>query len=148
MTVTSFEDFRALAGESAFVPVVRETLADVSGVELTRYPPGLIAALRAGGASFVRLELAAGQGKDAGAALLALAGVMSVEARGGDGAYALYELQSEGDPRAAIGELCRAQGWAVRELSWQRPTLEKLFARIAFEIEPAREASEAAEGPA
>ena len=51
-------------------------------------------------------------------------------------AFEAFEVRGAGDVRASLGELCHARGLLVRELSWQRPTLEKLFARIAFELEP------------
>jgi len=37
--------------------------------------------------------------------------------------------------REDVGALAAAKGWALRELSWKRPTLEELFARIALELE-------------
>ena len=30
-----------------------------------------------------------------------------------------------------MGAIAAARGWALRELSWRRPTLEQIFARIA-----------------
>ncbi len=93
-----------------------------------------------GGESFVRLELSAGASTDVGALLRALPGVHAAEARGQGGEFAAFEVRGEGELCEHIGRLCHARGWVVRELSLQRPTLEKLFARIAFELEPERPA--------
>ncbi len=45
------------------------------------------------------------------------------------------ELVCEVDLRAVVGEFAHASGWTVLELSWRRPTLERLFARIALDLE-------------
>jgi ABC-2 type transport system ATP-binding protein len=91
------------------------------------------------GGQALRCELAAsGDPAALRAELAALPGVERVEARGVEGGFQAFELFASGDPRAALGTLARARGWTLRELSWQRPTLEKLFARIAFELEPPR----------
>jgi ABC-2 type transport system ATP-binding protein len=100
-----------------------------------------------GGESSVRLELRSGAGDDVGAQLRALPGVHAAEARGQRGEFEAFEVRGEGELCESIGRLCHARGWLVRELSSQRPTLEKLFARIAFELEPER-AARAAEGAA
>ena len=98
-----------------------------------------------GGGGFVRVELVAREEPErVRVRLAALAGVAAVEARASDDGFACFELRASGDPRAALGALARERGWTLRELSWQRPTLERLFARIAFELEPARPAAEAA----
>ncbi|NOT29248.1 MAG: ABC transporter ATP-binding protein [Planctomycetes bacterium] len=102
---------------------------------------------RLGGGNFVRLELAAGpDGATPDAAALALVrariaalpDVTSVEARGGEGDFAAFEVRGQGALAEGLGRLAQREGWAVRELSTQRPTLEGLFARIALELEPAR----------
>lgn len=91
-----------------------------------------------GGESALRLEVAVGA--DLGTArarLAALPGVRRVEigpARPGD-PFQAFELVCAEDLRAAVGELVRAAGWPLRELSWRRPTLERLFARIALDLE-------------
>jgi ABC-2 type transport system ATP-binding protein len=80
------------------------------------------------------------------AALAALPGVHAVEPRGADGDFARFEVRGADVKRAlpeAIGRLAHARGWIVRELAWQRPTLERLFARYAFELEPERAAEPA-----
>jgi ABC-2 type transport system ATP-binding protein len=81
------------------------------------------------------------------AALAALPGVHAVEPRGaGADGFARFEVRGADVRRAlpeAIGRLAHARGWIVRELAWQRPTLERLFARYAFELEPERAAEQA-----
>jgi len=94
---------------------------------------------RLGGESFVRLELETAAAPAAVAAELArLPGVQAAEPRGQAGAFLCLEVRGAGDLREALGRHAAQRGWIVRELSWQRPTLEKLFARIALELEPAR----------
>lgn len=105
---------------------------------------------RLGGGDFVRLELAAGPDMNGAAAaalvrarIAALPGVEKVvlgssEARGGEGDFFAFEVRGQGALAEALGRLARAEGWVVRELSTQRPTLEGLFARIALELGPAR----------
>ena len=77
----------------------------------------------------------------------------ALEAEGLGKAYRMY-----GGPLPRILEglsFGRYQGhhefWALRELSWQKPTLEQLFARIALgmadEEEPAPEAAQEAVSP-
>ena len=87
------------------------------------------------GESSVRLELRAGPNDDAGRELRALPGVRAVAALGRTGEFEAYELRGEGELCEPVGRLCHARGWIVRELSVQRPTLEKIFARVAFELE-------------
>jgi ABC-2 type transport system ATP-binding protein len=92
---------------------------------------------RLGGAGFVRLELAASEVPEAVAtSLSALGGVSAVESRGVAEGFASFEVRGTGDLREALGRHAAAHGWIVRELSWQRPTLESLFARIALELGP------------
>ncbi|MSR64009.1 MAG: ABC transporter ATP-binding protein [Planctomycetes bacterium] len=91
---------------------------------------------RLGGGGFVRLELARPvELERARTDLAALSGVHSVEAQLLADGNAACEVRGEGDLRGALGALAHARGWTVRELSWQRPTLEKLFTHIAFELE-------------
>jgi ABC-2 type transport system ATP-binding protein len=98
---------------------------------------------RLGGGGHVRLELAPALGAGAldpaavGARIAALPGIEGLEARALADGGATFDVRG-GDPREALGRLALAQGWAVRELSSRRPTLESLFARIALELEPAR----------
>jgi len=89
------------------------------------------------GETFVRLELLSGTNADVSAQLGALPGVREVAALGRAGEFEAFEIRGEGEPCESIGRLCHVNGWVVRELSLQRPTLERIFARIAFELEPA-----------
>jgi len=94
---------------------------------------------RLGGESHVRLELAAEvEAGQARAALAAVPGVRAVEERAPAEGWHVFDLAAEEDVRAAVGALVLARGWPLRELSWQRPTLERLFARLALELDPAR----------
>jgi ABC-2 type transport system ATP-binding protein len=99
------------------------------------------------GESALAVEIA-GASETVRAELAALPGVHAVEPRGSDGAFTRFEVRGADVRRAlpeAIGRLAHARGWVVRELAWQRPTLERLFARYAFELEPERAAREAGE---
>ncbi len=92
---------------------------------------------RLGGASHVRLEAAVGSDPAAAArTLAALPGIAEVIDEGPAGELRAFRLRCESDEREAVGRLAQRQGWAVRELSWRRPTLEQIFARIALEIAP------------
>ncbi len=93
-----------------------------------------------GGESFVRVGLD-GEVGDGGAreALLALPHVTGVDELPRECGGRRFELRSAGDLgelRAAVGALARERGWTVSELSQHKPTLERLFARIALELEP------------
>jgi ABC-2 type transport system ATP-binding protein len=94
---------------------------------------------RLGGSSFVRFEamvgLAAGDADLAARAMRSLRGVRSVVERGRLGIHHAFEVEGDGDLREDLGALALQKRWAVRELSWQRPTLETLFARIALELD-------------
>ena len=94
---------------------------------------------RLGGSGFVRLELGTNETPESVAAsLAAVPGVTAVEPRasaeGFAEGFASFEVRGSGDLREALGRHAAARGWIVRELSWQRPTLEALFARIALEL--------------
>ena len=92
------------------------------------------------GDSHVLLEAVVGPDAEAATALLAqLPGVEEVESVGRTGIHTGFCVRGEGDLREDVGALCMQKGWAVRELSWERPTLERIFARIAFEIDPRAE---------
>ena len=41
-------------------------------------------------------------------------------------------MEGEGDLREDIGALAMTQGWALRELTWKRPTLEQIFTRLVI----------------
>ena len=103
-----------------------------------------------GSETFVRFEAAVGPDVDTAKRLLAsLPGVRDVVDRGALGIYHGFEVHADLDLREDVGALAAQRGWAVRELAWQRPTLEELFARIALELEPrAPEAERAVSTPA
>ena len=104
---------------------------------------------RLGGESFVRLEAVVGADPGEARRLLGtLPGVASVEDQGRTGIHTAFHVHGEGDLREDVGALCMQRGWAVRELSWERPTLERIFARIAFEMDPVDARPEAAPAPA
>jgi ABC-2 type transport system ATP-binding protein len=93
--------------------------------------------------SHVRLEAVIGS--DVGAALRLLrciGGVRDVIDRGRRGIHHELDIECDSDLREEVGALAAQRGWALRELSWRRPTLEELFARIALSLgdEPASEA--------
>ena len=90
---------------------------------------------RLGGASHVRLEVRLGPDRaTALAALERLPGVDGVDDQGEIDGHSVLNVRCEDDLRADDGALARARGWELRELSWKRPTLEQIFARIALEL--------------
>ncbi|HUR29330.1 MAG TPA: ATP-binding cassette domain-containing protein, partial [Planctomycetota bacterium] len=87
--------------------------------------------------SAVRLEAVVGNDVETALRLLrAIRGVHAVEDRGRLGIHQRFELRCDEDLREDVGALAAQRGWALRELSWSRPTLETLFARIALELDP------------
>ncbi|MBI5434925.1 MAG: ABC transporter ATP-binding protein [Planctomycetes bacterium] len=103
---------------------------------------------RLGGAAFVRFEAFVGQ--DVAAAVRAIRsvrGVREVVDRGRLGIHNVFEVHSDDDLREDLGALAAAKSWAVRELSWSRPTLEELFARIALDLEGDPHAASAPAAP-
>ncbi len=99
---------------------------------------GTHAALEASmaGEAFVNLEAVVGDVDDARRLIASLPGVDSVEARGRLGIHEGLRIFCKQDLREDVGALAAARGWALRELSWQRPTLERLFARLSMGIAP------------
>jgi ABC-2 type transport system ATP-binding protein len=88
-----------------------------------------------GGGAKLRLEAFVGPDVAAAIRLLkALPGVVDVHDRGRLGVHHVFELPCKDDLREDVGALANAKRWAIRELSWQRPTLEQLFARIALDL--------------
>jgi ABC-2 type transport system ATP-binding protein len=90
---------------------------------------------RLGGGSFVRFE--AMVGADVAAAIRSmrsLRGVRDVADRGKLGIHHVFAVECDEDLREDLGALAAQRGWAIRELSWQRPTLEEIFARIALDL--------------
>ncbi len=97
-----------------------------------------------GGGSHVRLEAFV---PDAAAALRMLQttrGVASVVDCGLLGIHRVFEILCNDDLREDIGALAHAKHWAIRELSWRKPSLEELFARIALDLPAIVESTNAA----
>jgi ABC-2 type transport system ATP-binding protein len=90
---------------------------------------------RHGGASALRFDAAVGADVEGALRLLrAISGVRAVADLGRLGVHHQFELDCAGDVREEVGALALVRKWAVRELSWRRPTLEQVFARIALGI--------------
>lgn len=88
------------------------------------------------GASRVRIEAFVGPGKDDAVRLLGeLPGAKEVIELGKLGIHEQFEVVCDEDLREDVGALAAHKGWALRELSWQSPSLEELFARIALGYE-------------
>jgi len=84
------------------------------------------------GASHVRLEAVVGADVAGAVRLLrSIRGVRDVLDRGRLGIHQQFELACDEDLREDVGAIAAARGWALRELSWRRPTLEEIFARLA-----------------
>jgi gliding motility-associated transport system ATP-binding protein len=95
--------------------------------------------------SHVRVEAAVGPDVEAARRLLAqLPGARAVEDAGRLGVHQRFDVRCDDDLREDVGALAAQRGWALRELSWRRPTLEELFARIALELPDGDEASASA----
>jgi len=87
---------------------------------------------RLAGASHVRVEAMVGHDVEAALRVLrSIRGVSAVNDRGRLGIHHQFELTCDEDLREDVGAIAAARGWALRELSWRRPTLEQIFARIA-----------------
>lgn len=98
-----------------------------------------------GGGSFVRLEaviMPPATSAEAADLLASLPGVERVVDDGKLGIHHQFDIHGEEDLREDVGALAAAKGWALRELSWRRPTLEDLFSRIALQLEDEPEAVE------
>jgi ABC-2 type transport system ATP-binding protein len=89
-----------------------------------------------GRGSRVRLEAVVGDPAEAARLLASLRGVREVLDRGALGIHRVFELPCDEDLREDVGALCFQRGWAIRELSWRRPTLEQIFAQIALDLPP------------
>ncbi len=93
-------------------------------------PAELVAKLA--GASHVRLEAVVGADPAVALRMLrSIRGVRDVLDRGRLGIHHQFDLACDEDLREDVGAIAASRGWALRELSWQRPTLEQIFARIA-----------------
>jgi ABC-2 type transport system ATP-binding protein len=97
-------------------------------------------------ASHVRLEamLGADAVETALRLLKSIPGVRNVVHRGRRGIHHDIDIQCSVDLREEAGALALQRGWALRELSWQRPTLEEIFARIALSLGDEADAQRAA----
>ena len=82
--------------------------------------------------SHVRVEAVVGDAAEAARLLGAIAGARRVRDGGRLGIHHVFDVYSDEDLREDVGALCAQRGWALRELSFRRPTLEELFARIAL----------------
>ncbi len=98
-----------------------------------------------GSGAFVRVEISLDAGgpnaSEVRTALAELEGADDVRARRTDGEWATFEIPCGADLRVAVGRLAQERGWRMRELHRSEPTLEKLFARIALDLETAPSAA-------
>lgn len=83
-----------------------------------------------GGTGYVALEAALPDPQAARTLLESLPGVESVEVGERRGIHWDFSVRGDGDLREDLGALAMQKGWALRELSWRRPTLEELFASL------------------
>ncbi|MFN0008940.1 MAG: ABC transporter ATP-binding protein [Planctomycetota bacterium] len=98
-------------------------------------PADLVAKLS--GASFVRVEAVVGPDREKALRLLrSIPGVAEVVDRGRLGIHEVLDLRCDGDLREDVGAIAAQQGWALRELSWRRPSLEQIFSRLTIGREP------------
>lgn len=82
----------------------------------------------------VRFEVMLPDPAEAALLIESLDDVHRVEHRGRLGIHQVFDVYGDGeaDLREDLGALAMSRSWAVRELSWRRPSLEKLFAQIAL----------------
>ena len=100
-----------------------------------------------GGQAHVRIEAVVGPDPDEAVRLLkSLPGVREVVSHGRLGIHDQFDVYCDEDLREDVGALGMQKGWALRELSWQRPTLEQLFARIALDLSDGEELPQASPG--
>jgi ABC-2 type transport system ATP-binding protein len=105
-------------------------------------------AQRLGGASYVRCEALVGPDLETALRLLrSLSGVARVEHGGRLGIHHVFRIVCDEDLREDVGALAMQRGWALRELSFLRPTLEQLFARIALDLPAELATASAASAP-
>ncbi len=92
-------------------------------------PENLVNAMRTAGG--IRLEARVGADADAAVRLAELGGVKEVTAEEG-GEWRSFTIRTESgrDPREEIWALASGRGWAVRELSLRRGTLEDVFIEL------------------
>lgn len=82
----------------------------------------------------VRFEVMLPNPAEAVELIASLDGVTKVEHKGRLGIHQVFNVHGSGeeDLREDLGALAMSRSWAVRELSWRKPSLEKLFAQIAL----------------
>lgn len=95
----------------------------------------------------VHLEAVCGDAQEAARMLQSLPGVQGVEVGERTGIHQAFEICGEGDLREDVGALAAVKGWALRELSMKRQSLEEVFANLILGEEPARERVPAVEQP-
>ena len=138
-------DRRTVLLSSHILPEIEATCPRVIVIHRGRIaadgaPDDLVAKLS--GASFVRVEAVVGPDKEKALRLLgAVPGAAEVVDRGRLGIHEVFDLRCDTDLREDVGAIAAQQGWALRELSWRRPTLEQIFARLTIGLEPERGAA-------
>ncbi len=93
-------------------------------------PPAELATTLGGGGHVAVEVMGAASAEDMAELIGSLPGVESVSTGDRVGIHQSFQVRGEGDLREDIGALAMTQSWALRELSWQRPTLEQLFTRL------------------
>ncbi|MFT4540460.1 MAG: ABC-2 type transport system ATP-binding protein [Planctomycetota bacterium] len=83
-----------------------------------------------GGTGFVRFEAMVGDSQEAAELIASLPGVSDVQLGEKVGIHQGFEVRGSGDLREDLGALAMARTWAIRELSWSRPTLEEIFVSL------------------
>ena len=101
-------------------------------------PENLVRTLNAGG--LVRVEVRAPL-NEVEAKLSAVAGIESMTAKLGVDSYVevLVQPKAGGDPREDLARVIAENGWALRELSRSRTTLEDIFVQVTREEDEAEE---------
>jgi ABC-2 type transport system ATP-binding protein len=85
-----------------------------------------------GGAEAVLVEAVVPDVADARRLLGTLPGVTSVEVGPRVGIHQSFRVRGAGDLREDVGALAAAKRWALRELTFERATLEKLFTALVL----------------
>jgi ABC-2 type transport system ATP-binding protein len=101
------------------------------------------------GESVVSLEAFMPDPDEAARLMGTIPGVDGVDQLERVGIHSVFRVRCESDMREDVGALAAAKGWALRELSFEQPNLERIFSRIAFEIDgPVGSGSRISNGPA